>query len=126
MKIGEMSAEFPWGLLLVSDSKSSERIPEWKTDEDQVTTSSTALVLRDMNGVEGQVRVAVWNDEHEFSKHRVFSGEIIVPSGLLLVGDATGIKKMDIPVATGRNNISVFANEIELANSVDILVRAAK
>ena len=57
MLLGELRAGFPWGVLLVTDDESTDEIPSWKSDEEQVTHSATAAVARVMHQDEGDVTV---------------------------------------------------------------------
>lgn len=65
MLLGELDVGFPWGVLVLTDQRSTEEIPSWASDEDQVTHSATAAVVRVRHQDEGEVIVRVWDDDSE-------------------------------------------------------------
>jgi hypothetical protein len=88
--LGELEASFPWGLLVVTDSRSGEQVPEWASNDQQVTLGETVAVLRVLHGDEGEVVVRVWDDLSAVIGDLAFRGSLKIESGLLTVADALG------------------------------------
>lgn len=44
--VAELRAQFPFGVLLVTDDKSTDPIPGWSSEEQQVTSTATAMVMK--------------------------------------------------------------------------------
>lgn len=122
MHVGHLEASFPWGILLVTDGRATEPIPKWESDEDQVTASSTAMVVRILHGDEGSAVVDVWRGEGDIQGAEEFDTTLEVASGMLLVSDALGEQTIQLTVPPGSMPIRVFLNEPREATQVDILV----
>jgi hypothetical protein len=76
-----LTAEFPYGILLVTDATSTEPIPSWDSAEEQVAVAGSALVVRVRHADEGEVTVRVQDAPADVSGGLIFTGEIAVPSG---------------------------------------------
>jgi hypothetical protein len=72
VRLTELSAAFQWGVLLVTDASSTEQIPDWSSPDERVTAARSALVVRVMPDVEGNVDVYVVNSDDEVQGTRVF------------------------------------------------------
>ncbi|HSH62351.1 MAG TPA: hypothetical protein VK988_22405 [Acidimicrobiales bacterium] len=90
MQLGEIEAEFPFGILLVTDEGSSEVIPEWGSPEEQATCADSAAVVRVRHADEGRVTVRIWDDEREVVGALAFDGRLTIESGTVKVSDALG------------------------------------
>lgn len=123
MHLADLTCRFPWGVLLVTDADSTELIPQWTSDDEQVTAAGSALVVRVMSDIGGDVDVHVVNNEEETTGTRVFSGRLSVPSKILKVSDALGERSAS--VALNRENIAVevFLDKPSEATSVSLLLR---
>ena len=76
---------WPWGLVLVSDATSRDRLP---TSMGAVS-AGTALVVRVLHEVDGQALVELTlGDPGSTDLHQVFEGSLLLVSGQLLIGDA--------------------------------------
>lgn len=122
MRLGEFNAALPWGLLLVTDDHSRDEISVWSSDDEQVTASATALVIRTINAAERVTCVRVWDQEGVNAGQLVFSGEIALPSGVLRVGDATADQYIKINFEAGQYEVKVFIDLPYEATQVDIVV----
>lgn len=124
--LAELTSEFPWGVLLLTDVGSKEQIPEWASPEDQVTSAASALVVRVRHGDEGPVTVRVWSGGAEGIGEGglpTFEGTLRVESGVLRVSNALGEEAKDIPVPAGQRAISIFADEPVEATVIDVVLR---
>jgi hypothetical protein len=120
--IDELVTEFPWGVLLATDSESTDMIPSWDSEADLVTASEAALVVRVRHGDEGQVVVRVGEDVDEARGESVFDGRLRLASGLLRVGDALGQSVIVVRVAPGEHRVRVFVSPAQEAESVDLVL----
>lgn len=118
----ELVAEFPYGVLLVTDGRSTEPIPSWATPGEQVAVADTALVMRVLHADEGEVSVRVWDSESDVRGALVFAGEIDLPSGTLRISDALGGATEDVDLGSGRRAIRIFADPSVEASAVDLVM----
>lgn len=122
MRIGTLEARCPWGMLLVTDVDSDERIPAWSSEEEQVTSSRSALVVRVKQGDDGPVRADVWDGAYQRNGYEVFCGILRIPSGVVRVSDALGEQCATAAVAPGSYTVRVFLNELKEAAQVDLVL----
>ena len=122
MSLAEIEAGFQWGLLLVKDVNSRENIPDWSSPDEQVTAVGSAMVIRVMHEVEGQVSVYVVSDSEEVQGICVFSGALNVPSKVLQVGDALGEQAVHVALDRASIAIKVFLDEPVEATKVSLLI----
>lgn len=118
----ELAAEFPFGVLLITDGSSAEPIPSWATSDEQVAVADTALVLRVLHGNEGEVSVRVCDAESEAMGVLVFTGQIDLPSGILRISDALGGVTQELNVGTGQHVVRIFADSGVEASAVDLVL----
>lgn len=123
MRLAELSAAFQWGVLLVTDASSTEQIPDWSSPDERVTAAGSALVVRVMPDVEGNVDVYVVNNDEDVQGTRVFSGRLAVPSKMLKVGDALGETTASVALGKEEIGIEVFLDEPTEASAVSLLLR---
>ncbi|WP_157181266.1 hypothetical protein [Actinopolymorpha alba] len=125
MLLGEFQAEFPWGLLLVTDAASREEIPTWTAPGEMVAAASTALVARVKHQDEGEVLVRVWDDSSEVLGRPVFSGVIELPSGVLKVSDALGDNSIELSAEGVVEHVEIYAGS-RGADEVHLVVRSVE
>lgn len=118
----EIVAEFPYGVLLVTDVASTELIPSWAGPDDQVAVARTALVMRVLHGDEGEVSVRVCDTESDARGALVFMGQIDLPSGVLRTSDALGAITADVNLGAGRHTVRIFADSHVEASAVDLVL----
>lgn len=123
LRLAELSAAFQWGVLLVTDASSTEQIPDWLSPDERVTATGSALVVRVMPDVEGNVDVYVVNNDEDVQGTRVFSGRLAVPSKMLKVGDALGETTASVALSKEQIGIEVFLDEPIEASAVSLLLR---
>jgi len=123
MEIAEIKGAFPWGLLVVCDDLDPEEIPPWETDETAVTASGTSLLCRVLHGQFGDVEVHVWDAESQLAGYEVFSGNLRIDSGVLIVGDVPRDLFVGVSLRSGVFAVRVFTNEASLeSDRVDIQI----
>lgn len=122
MKLGEMQADFAFGVLLVTDESSSEAIPPWGSTEEQVTAATTAAVVRVRHSDEGPVRVKVWDNDAGVAGAAAFDAHLQVPSGLLKVSDAMGSIWLSFAVPARACRLRIFVNSAVEADQLDLVI----
>ena len=110
-------------MLLVTDASSTEQIPDWSSPDERVTAAGSALVVRVMPDVDGNVDVYVVNNDEDVQGTRVFSGRLAVPSKILKVGDALGETTASVALGKEETGIEVFLDEPIEASAVSLLLR---
>lgn len=103
----ELVLECPWGLLLVTDERSTEEIPSWTSDAELVAAAPSAMVVRVRHQQEGSVSVFLGADDPGAELTQVFTGELELESGVLVVSDALGDSKLRAEYEPGRWRVSV-------------------
>lgn len=122
MLLGELHAGFPWGVLLVTDEESTDEIPSWTSDEEQVTHSVTAAVARVRHQDEGDVTIQIWDDGSSVRGALAFAGVLNLASGVLRVSDALGESTVRISLAAGPTNLEIYTDSAVEATHVDLVV----
>lgn len=122
MLLGELEAEFPFGVLLVTDNVSSEVIPEWSSPKEQVTCADTAAVVRVLHADEGPVRVRIWDDDKRVRGACAFDGRLTIDSGAVRVSDALGSAAVTIPIEGVTRRFRIFVNSAVEADHVDLVI----
>jgi hypothetical protein len=122
MRLGKVDAGFPWGVLLVTDDASTEPIPGWASDEEQVAACATALVVRVMHGQEGDTAVWVWQGSGEWAGAKAFDGSPDAGSGVLRISDALGEGALRLSVEPGQHPVKVYVDDPREASQVHIVL----
>ena len=125
MLLGELEASFPWGLLVVTDSRSREQVPEWASNDEQVARGETVAVLRVKHQDEGDVVVRVWDDTSAVTGDLAFRGSLNIRSGLLTVSNGRGEALLEIPTRAGLTAIAIYTDEETEPTEIDVIVTAA-
>jgi hypothetical protein len=126
MRLAELAAGFPWGVLLITDAASQEQIPSWDSDDDQVAVASTALVVRVLHRDEGEVAIYVWDDASAAKGHTAFSGVLRVPSGRLRISDALGDESVEIEIRGAAIVVEIRTNDPREASEVHVVLTPSK
>jgi hypothetical protein len=122
MLLGELTTAFPCGVLLVTDDASTEPVPSWRSEDEQVTAADSALVVRVMHGQEGDAEVRVWSVRGEVDGSAAFRGFLEVPSGTLRVADALSERVLRLSLEPGRHSVEVYVDEPREASKVDVVI----
>jgi hypothetical protein len=117
-----LTAEFPYGVLLVTDATSTEPIPSWDSAEEQVAVAGSALVVRVRHADEGDVTVRVHDAPADVSGGLIFTGEIAVPSGVLRVSDALGNNAAEVGVTPGLLPLQLYADSNVEASVIHLVL----
>lgn len=120
--VAELRAKFPFGVLLITDEKSTEPIPEWSSDDQLVTSTGTAMVVKIRHEVDGPATVRVWDDDGHRTGHVAGERELTVKSGALRVSTATGDHFVRIPVPAGTVRVKVVASRPDDPEEIDLVV----
>lgn len=109
-------------MLLITDEESTEEIPSWLSDEEQVTHSQTAAVARVMHQDEGDVCVRVWDDGSVVRGGLAFTGALELESGVFKVSDALGESILRVPLGIGPTALEIYTDSTVEATHVDLVV----
>ena len=120
--LATLELECPWGVLLITDDESTESIPSWASDEEQVTSTPSALVARVMHQDDGEVVVRVWDGDGAFGGSVSFRGEIQIDSGRLRISDALGQVAVVVVVANGRHRVDLYSNSAVEASEINLVL----
>jgi hypothetical protein len=118
----ELEAEFPFGVLLITDSTSTEPIPSWDSAEEQVAVAGSALVVRVQHADEGEVTVRVCDSPADAAGGLIFTGELQVSSGVLRVSDALGTSTTEVKVSPGPLQLQIYADSNVEASALDLVL----
>jgi hypothetical protein len=118
----ELEAEFPFGVLLITDSTSTEPIPSWDSAEEQVAVAGSALVVRVQHADEGEVTVRVCDSPADAAGGLIFTGELEVSSGVLRVSDALGTSTTEVKVSPGPLQLQIYADSNVEASALDLVL----
>ncbi len=124
--LAELRAQFPFGVLLITDEKSTEPIPDWSSDDQQVTSTGTAMVVKIRHEVDGPATVRVWDDDPHRAGLAAVERELTVKSGALRVSTATGNDFVGIPVPAGTVRVKVVASASHDPEEIDLVVVPGK
>src|ERR1700686_1794515 len=108
--LAELRAQFPFGVLLITDEKSTEPIPDWSSDDQQGTSAVTAMVVKIRHEVDGPATVRVWDDDPHRTGLAAVERELTAKSGALRVSTASGDHFVRIPVPVGTVRVKVVAS----------------
>lgn len=121
MLMAQLTVEFPWGLLLVTDQASTELIPP-DASPDPVIAVRTSLVMRVEHPDDGAVAVRLWSGRHDVAGSPIFVGELAIDSGILKISDVLGQNAVLTAVPVGTHGIAIFADDARGATQVDLVV----
>jgi hypothetical protein len=120
--VGSLEGGFPWGLLVVSDQESSEQIPDWRGQGEQVTFTTSSLVVKVEHEQVGLATVHVYKGAGDLSGEPAFVGVLAAPSGVLTVADAVGRQLIQVPGTAGTHMVRIFLNRPRQANHIDVVI----
>ena len=118
----ELEAEFPYGVLLITDAESTEQIPSWDSPEEPVAVAASALVVRVRPADEGEVTVRVVDSPGDAAGGQIFAGELEVKSGVLKISDALSAVTTEVQVTPGPLPVQVYADSIVEASSLYVVL----
>lgn len=118
----EIVGDFPWGLLLVTDADARDVIPSWDSDDQIVTASETALVVRIRHADEGDAVVRVIESLEGSEGECVFDDSVRIASGVLRVSDALGQLVIDTAVDPGLHRVRIFVAPLDEAEKVELVI----
>jgi hypothetical protein len=124
MLLGELNADFQFGVLLITDRDSSEEIPPWGSTDEQVTAAESAAVVRVRHADEGAAVVRIWDDDSEVVGAVAFEGRLRTPTGQVTVSDALGNSAVTVEIGHEVCNVRVFVNSSVEADHIDLVVEA--
>ncbi len=123
MMLAELRAHFPFGFVLVTDESSTEPIPEWSSDEQQLTLADTAMVIKIRHEVDGPAVVRVWDSDPKLHDAREVATVLLrSPSRALRVSTATGDPFIRFDVSTIAVKVRVIASAPRHPDEVHLVV----
>jgi len=124
--LAELRAQFPFGVLLITDEESTEPIPDWSSDDQKVSSGANAMVVKIRHEVDGPAIVRVWDDDPHKAGRAAVERELTVKSGALRVSTATGDHAVRIPVPAGTVRVRVVASAPRNPGEIDLVVIPGK
>lgn len=123
MMLAELRTQFPFGIVLVTDEMSTEPIPKWSSDEQQVTLASSAMVIRIRHEVDGPAIVRVWDDDPKLPDARdVTTIFMKIPSRALRVSTAAGETFIRVDVPTDEVRVRILASAARDPDEVHLVI----
>jgi hypothetical protein len=101
--------EWPWGLVLISDSTSKELLPG-EMGSAVVVGVSTALVSKILHAVDGEATAEVWLERRPEALECVYQGDLTIPSGVLQLSDAACERIVSASVEPGTRPVQVYVD----------------
>jgi hypothetical protein len=120
--VRELVTTFPWGVLLVTDSESTEQIPSWESPTHSVAAAETAVVVRVQHADEGEASVRVISDAVDARGQEIFDGFLLLPSGTVRVSDALGQESLEVSSTPGSHRLRLYADDPLEGTAVDLLL----
>jgi hypothetical protein len=124
----EVSANFGWGLLVISDRNSKDEIGEFASPTDRFLASSDAVVIRILHGQEGDVAVRVCSSRAERvghgTPHHIAAVSIRVESGKLIIGNVLREAALTVDVPPGILEMDIYTNHLVDPDVVEIVYKA--
>ena len=120
--VGTLEGRFPWGLLVIAGEGSSEPVPSWATTDEQVTSTSSSVVVRVEHEQDGPAIVHVYDGVGDLVGEPAFAGALTTTRGALTVGDALGKQMIRVPVAAETMKLRVFLDRPAHAAHVDVVL----
>jgi hypothetical protein len=108
---------------LITDERSTEPIPDWSSEEQQVTATATAMVVKVRHEVDGAATVRVWDAvPPNAGVVDLETVSLKSPSGVLRVSTATGEHAVKIPVPGGTARVKVLTSSPRDPDEIDLVV----
>ncbi len=120
-------ADFDHGILVVEQLGSTALHEDWDVYALAAHRQDDSLYVAVLPPMEGQVAVSVREASGNPSGTEppllsVFEGRVLVPSGVLLIGDSDRNIEVRLPVTSGSVGVSVRVDEPGLASQVVVLL----
>lgn len=107
-----MERPWPWGLVILTDVKSRELLPE-TMDTSIAVGVGTAVVCRILHAVDGVAVAEVTRDSEPPGLPMVYDAPITFPSGELRLGDAANEETEQATVDPGPWRVRVFVDDVQ-------------
>lgn len=120
--LAELTADFPWGVLVVTDDSSVEEIPQWSRPDQVVAVAKSALAVRVRHADEGPVTIRVCDTQIDAVGELVFAGSLHLESGVLRICDALCEESAVVQIAAAGLNVGVYANQRSEATAIDVVI----
>ncbi len=115
-----------YGQVFIGDGGPDTEYPQFETGEEAVVTSASAVVVATQSDADGPVNIQVRELESgsiadETNETVVFDGELLLPSGQLLVGNqlAQQFRTFDVPQGA---RVQVAVDEPGLASRISVAI----
>jgi hypothetical protein len=120
--IAELRMDCQWGLLVVADDASVEKIPQWASDGDQITSAASSLVARVLHADDGIVTVRVWRGYGASSGTTEYVRDLTVSSGRLRISDVSRVNSLIVRVIPGVHTIRLHADAPTEPSRIDVVL----
>jgi hypothetical protein len=102
---------WPWGVVLLTDSASTDALPTTFADRPAVG-ADTAVAYRIQHEIDGPALAEVWLDSLPDGMTLVHEQQVRFPSGLLLMGDAASEEIVQATIDPGPWNLKIFVDDV--------------
>ena len=121
--LAELRTKFPFGIVLVTDETSTEPIPKWSSDVQQVTLASSAMAIKVRHEVDGPAIVRVWDGDPTLPNARDLATVFLkIPSRALLVSTAAGETFIRVDVPTDEVRIRILTSAARNPDEVHLVI----
>jgi len=124
MLLSEIDIEGQWGLALIADADATDALPDF--GETNVTATRSSIVIAVIHPQEGTAHVTVSLDDGVREQHHVYSGELDVASGSLVLCTADFAIRAEAPVEPGTYRCDVYTDRISNAERVSVVIADAR
>jgi hypothetical protein len=123
MMLTELRAQFPFGILLVTDDTSTEPIPKWSSDEQQVNLARSAMAIKIRHEADGAAMVRVWDGDQKVPDARdVATVFLKTPSRILRISSAAGETFIRVDVPTDEVRVRILASAARDTDEVHLVI----
>lgn len=118
-----LTLDYGWNSLVLQDSEDFSEPPALGLDKPIAAAPST-LLIRTRLPQDGPITGRFLDAESEEATHCVFDGELLVPSGLLVLSETVRTDEISVRVPPGVCKVRVLVDEIAEPALVDVVVDA--
>ena len=119
MVVCELEIEGQWGLALILDKGSTDSLPELGAQS--VVSTRSSILISVVHPQEATARVAISLDDGEREAHLVYSGELRIRSGTLVLCTADGSRSVTATLEPGVYRYDVYADALVQPQRVSVI-----
>lgn len=102
-----------YGQVLVMGVNAQD-FPDWETGDESVVSTSEVILIKTQSDVDGDVPVVIQRDATEAEGLEVFSGDLSIPDGVLVVGNPMAGDTYDLDLSPSTSvRLQISVDQIE-------------